>query len=142
VADELEPNPKISRRTAIRRGAIIGAGVWAVPAVSSMRLPAHAQVGSPMPEPTPTQTVTTSPSPTPTETETTAPTPTPTPQVGGVKLVDGSDVGGAGLAKTGQNLGAQVIAGGGLVALGLGMKRVAGNRPSEQPPAEDPPKSA
>ena len=53
MADELEPNPKISRRTAIRRGAVIGAGVWAVPTISSMRLPAHAQVGSPMPEPTP-----------------------------------------------------------------------------------------
>jgi len=129
VADELEPNPKISRRTAIRSGAVIGAGVWAVPTISSMRLPAHAQVGSPMPEPTPT------------ETETTAPTPTPTPRVGGVKIVDGSDVGGAGLAKTGQNLGAHAIAGGGLVALGLGMKRIAGNRLSEQLPAEDPPKS-
>ena len=137
MADELEPNPKISRRTAIHRGAVIGAGVWAVPTISSMRLPAHAEVGSPMPEPTPTQTLTTSPSPTPTETETTA----PTPQVGGVKILDGSDVGGAGLAQTGQNLGAHAIAGGGLVALGLGMKRIAGNRLSEQPPAEDPPKS-
>jgi hypothetical protein len=94
-----------------------------------------------MPEPTPTATVTTTPSPTPTETVTSAPSPTPTPQVGGVKIVDGSDVGGAGLAQTGQNLGAQAIAGGGLVALGLGMKRIAGNRLSEQPPAEDPPKS-
>lgn len=139
MADELEPNPKISRRTAIRRGAVIGAGVWAVPTISSMRLPAHAQVGSPMPEPTPTPTVTTTPTPTPTETVT--PTPTPAPTVGGVKIVDGSDVGGAGLAQTGQNLGAQAIAGGGLVALGLGMKRIAGNRPTEQPPAEDAPKS-
>ncbi len=144
MADELEPNPKISRRTAIRRGAVIGAGVWAVPTISSMRLPAHAQVGSPMPEPTPTptptETVTTTPTPTPTETLTTTPTPSP-PQVGGVKIVDGSDVGGAGLAQTGQNLGAQAIAGGGLVALGLGMKRIAGNRLSEQLPAEDAPKS-
>ena len=53
MADELDPKPKISRRTAIRRGTVIGAGVWAVPTISSMRLPAHAQVGSPMPEPTP-----------------------------------------------------------------------------------------
>jgi hypothetical protein len=141
LADEPETNSKISRRTAIRRGAIIGAGVWVVPTISSLRMPAHAQVGSPMPEPTPTATVTTTPSPTPTETVTSAPTPTPTPQVGGVKIVDGSDVDGAGLAQTGQNLGAQAIAGGGLVALGLGMKRIAGNRLSEQPPAEDPPKS-
>ncbi|MEX2555266.1 MAG: hypothetical protein WEB06_06515 [Actinomycetota bacterium] len=141
MAEELEPNPKISRRTAIRRGAVIGAGVWAVPTISSMRLPAHAQVGSPMPEPSPTQTVTTTPTPTPTETETTVPTPTPGPTVGGVKFVDGADVGGAGLAQTGQNLGAQAIAGGGLVALGLGMKRIASNRLSGHPPAEDPPKS-
>lgn len=141
MADELEPTLKITRRTAIRRGAVIGAGVWAVPTISSMRLPAHAQVGSPMPEPTPTETVTTTPSPTPTETVTTTPTPTPTPTVGGVKIVDGNDVGGAGLAQTGQNLGAQAIAGGGLVALGLALKMIAGNRLSEQPPAEDAPKS-
>lgn len=128
MADEPDTNPTISRRTAIQRGAVIGAGVWVVPTISSMRLPAHAQVGSPMPEPTPTETVTT------------APTPSPTPQVGGVKIVDGSDVGGAGLAQTGQNLGAQAIAGGGLVAVGLGMKRIAGNRLAEQLPAEDPPK--
>jgi hypothetical protein len=90
-----------------------------------------------MPEPTPTETVTPTPTPTPTATVTTA----PTTQVGGVKIVDGSDVGGAGLAKTGQDLGVKAIAGGGLVALGLGMKRIAGNRLSEQLPAQDPPKS-
>lgn len=136
VADEPQTNSSISRRTAIKRGAIIGAGVWVVPTISSMRLPAHAQVGSPMPEPTPTETVTTTPSPAPTETVTSAPTPSPSPiaEVGGVQIVDG-----AGLAETGKNLGAQAIAGSGLVVLGAGLRRIAGNRLSEQLPTEDTP---
>lgn len=134
MPDESETTPNISRRRAIQRGTIIGAGVWAVPAISSMRLPAHGQVGSPAPEPTPT-----TPSPTPTETVTTAPSPTPTTEVGGVKIVDGSEVGGAGLAETGKNLAAPAVAGGGLVVLGLGLHKIAGTRLSDQAPTEDTP---
>lgn len=131
MADERDTNPKISRRRAIQRGTIIGAGVWMVPTISSIRLPAHAQVGSPMPEPTPTPTT---PTPIPTETATPAPSPTPTPttEVGGVKIVDG------GLAETGRNVTAHAVAGGGLVVLGAGLKKIATNHLADHAAAEDP----
>jgi hypothetical protein len=140
MAEDREGNTRISRRTAIRRGAIVGAGVWVVPAVSSMRLPAHGQVGSPSPEPSPTATPpepTTTPTPevSPTATVTTTPpqpSTSPTTQVGGVKIVQPTDVSGTGLAKTGQDLTTQAVAGAGLVVLGAGLQKIAGKRLAEQ----------
>lgn len=135
---------QISRRTALQRGAIIGAGVWAVPVVSSIRLPAAAQVGSPKPapttpEPSPSPSVSpTEPSPTPTPPPTTRtePSPTASPEVRGVTHVR-PEVGGR-LAETGQNLGAQAAAGAGLGAIGAALRTIARKRSPDEPATDDP----
>lgn len=39
----------LSRRQVMQRGAVIGGAIWIPPIVQSLRIPAHAQVGSPQP---------------------------------------------------------------------------------------------
>lgn len=139
MADERDTSPEISRRRALHRGAIIGAGVWVVPTISSFRVPARGQVGSPAPEPSPTPTTL---EPTPTETTTPLPSPSPTTTVGGVKVVTPTDVGGAGLAETGQDLTTHAAAGAGLAVLGTALRGIAGKRLPKQPPQIDPPEAS
>jgi hypothetical protein len=114
----------------MRRAALIGAGVWVAPVVSSVRLPAAAQVGSPAPEPTQTETVTPSPTTTPPPSPGLSPSPTPPTEVGGVEIVNPGH-GGAGLAETGQNVIPQAAAGIGLAALGSALRKI-GDRASGQ----------
>ena len=119
---------QISRRKALKRGAVIGALVWTPPVVSSFRLPAAGQVGSPAPEPSPSATPTTPPEEppsTPTPTPQPSSTSTPPVEVGG----SGTEVAGDALAKTGQSLSAQAAAGGTLAAFGTVLRFVARKRP-------------
>ena len=129
---------EISRRKALKRGALIGAAVWTPPIVSSFRVPAMGQVGSPRPEPSPTPTETPTgpppePTPTPTPTQTSTQTPTPSPtttpptQVGGVTY-ENPNAGGEGLAHTGQSLMGPTIAGAAFTAVGAGMRAAAKKR--------------
>ncbi|HVE63014.1 MAG TPA: hypothetical protein VNB94_04350 [Mycobacteriales bacterium] len=46
MADETTPSTGMNRRDLMKRGAVVGTAVWAVPVVDSLMSPAHAQ-GSP-----------------------------------------------------------------------------------------------
>ena len=118
--DQSSDERQISRRKALQRGAVIGALVWTPPVVSSFRLPAAGQVGSPAPEPSPT------PTPTPEEPPS---TPTPTPSSTSTPPVEvlggGTEVDGDVLAKTGQSVTGQATAGATLATLGAVLRKVA-----------------
>jgi hypothetical protein len=137
VAEDREEKYRPTRRKVIQRGAVIGAVVWTVPVVSSIRLPASAQVGSPAPPPEPPPP---EPSSTPTQTTTSVPgqSPSSTTEVGGVKFVGGSD-----LPETGRSVAGHTIAGAGLTILGAGLRKIAGKPPSDEPSPvdESPPQS-
>lgn len=113
----------ISRRSALKRGAAIGTLVWVPPVVSSFRMPALGQVGSPPPNPEPSETPT--PTPTTPSVEPSATPTTPPPSVGGID----TEVKGNALAETGQSMMGPTIAGGALTAIGAGLRALA--KPSE-----------
>ncbi|HJR19418.1 MAG TPA: hypothetical protein VJ922_06840 [Actinomycetota bacterium] len=124
--DEQTDPREISRRKALKRAGVIGALVWVPPVVSSFRLPAAAQVGSPAPTPTPSETPTTPPTEEPAPTPTaTVPAATPSPEV----LGSGTEVSGEALAETGQALTGPSIAGVASTAIGFGL-RAAGKKPA------------
>ena len=129
---------------ALKRGLVIGAVVWTPPVISSIRVPASGQVGSPRPSPSPNPTSTSTPpdgEPTPTPTPTT-PTPTPTasqspPTVGGVQFHNEPEVLGGGLAETGQPLIGPAIAGVALTAIGTVLRAAAGKPAASDAAIED-----
>ena len=103
--------------------------MWTVPVVSSIRLPANAQVGSPPPEPPPPPP---EPSVSPTATATPEPKPSPTATVKGVSLTGGDE-----LPESGRDVALHAVAGGGLTLFGAALRKIAGKRSSESGASTD-----